>query len=955
MRTRSEASWSTTGVDARHHEPGDRIGEYIVLESIGAGGMGIVYAAYDPKLDRKIALKLLHDDGADEGATVGRLRLLAEGRALARVAHPNIVAVYDVGKIDDDAIYIAMELVDGQTLKQWRDASPRGWEEIIVKFVDIAAGLVAVHDADMVHRDVKPDNILIDGAGRARVTDFGLARPHEHAPPSLARAEQDLVSDSSRSVDLQLTRTGAKIGTPAYMASEQLQGGAATASSDQFAFCVALWECLYGERPFEGGSWVSLVMEVSEGRVRAPPPPPSGRPVPMWIRRTVERGLHADPALRWPSMQALREALQAGDPLRRRKRVGLGIATLAIAGLGAGAVQARRTAQDARAEAACATAAQRAHETWSGDARTGLRDHLQASKLDNAKELAEGVVTLFDAYAQNWAREYEAACLAKLEERASPVGDDLLDRRTECLDTRLSTTDALVQRLRQSPDALLSRAQYTVETSTNLDACTDDARLQRKPALPTDPSARERVRDLNRTLSSTQLHEHLGDYQEGLRISEAALAQARDTAHGPLIANGLYRVAVFEEKLGNYTRAVDRWVEAFHEAAISDDELLAGETAMSLAFAEGYQLERYAAGRRWAELAGTYTTRMDMKQTLFEARRLDVLAVMHEMQGDLDDSVRIHRRSIALRRSLVPATHQSLGYGMANLAGVLQARGELEEAETALLESKKIFENAFGPDNPTTAHVLDNLANLYIKMERYDEANALLGRVEKIWTKRLGPEHPDVGDTHLSYGDIAFSQGDLDGALTSHTRALEIYLTAYDQPHGDVVRSTLRVAEDHLLRGEWDRARTQFERVVEQVAKLDRRRDRGRAEYGLGTLALLRGETERARARFERAAIEFASLDEPPKSWQDRVRVGSAAVELAHLRSPQKTRAMEAMSEDTTLDTRARAVAAAWSMRFGHPSATQPRARLDALVRDAAPSTAHLVAVIAPVQPSLSE
>ena len=219
-RTRSNDWASTTGqIREVIRTPGSHIGPYIVLDQLGLGGMGVVYSAYDPKLDRKVALKVLRYEGHDETAAVARLRLVSEGRALARVSHPNVVAVYDVGTIDAE-VYVSMELVEGQTLGQWRKATPRAWPEVVGMFVEIASGLVAVHDAGLVHRDVKPDNILIDAEGRPKVTDFGLARPEADATQSLRRQEQALIDANVPVERLSMTQTGARLGTPAYMASE---------------------------------------------------------------------------------------------------------------------------------------------------------------------------------------------------------------------------------------------------------------------------------------------------------------------------------------------------------------------------------------------------------------------------------------------------------------------------------------------------------------------------------------------------------------------------------------------------------------------------------------------------------------------------------------------------------------------------------------------------------------
>jgi hypothetical protein len=273
---------------------GARIGRFVVEGAIGAGGMGRVVAAYDPVLDRRIALKLLR-----AGDTAGDARLLREAQAMARLAHPNVVAVHEAGAADG-RVYLAMELVDGGTLRGWL-AAPRGWRDIRDRFVEAGRGLAAAHDAGMVHRDFKPDNVLVGRDGRARVTDFGLVRA---APTDAPVAPAPGV-------------TSAVAGTPRYMAPEQHRGQPADARADQFAFCVALYEALWRADPFAAADAEARRARVLAGD--ASPPPPSR--VPARLAATVLRGLAADPAARHPSMQAVLEQLVRLPSRRRRARV----------------------------------------------------------------------------------------------------------------------------------------------------------------------------------------------------------------------------------------------------------------------------------------------------------------------------------------------------------------------------------------------------------------------------------------------------------------------------------------------------------------------------------------------------------------------------------------------------------------------------------------------------------
>lgn len=303
--------------DARPTElaTGARLGRYIVLERLGRGGMGIVYAAYDPDLDCKVAVKLLR--ARSELGSSGSAWLLREAQAMAALAHPNVAAVYDVGTIDEQ-LFLAMELLEG-SLKRWLDHD-HGWREVMARFLEAARGLEAAHAAGIVHRDFKPDNVLLTKDGHAKVTDFGLARA-------------DPVSDSDTShaglLGSPMTVAGEVMGTPMFMSPEQLRSETGDARSDQFAWCVSLYLALYKTDPF-AVTGDGRLEEISANRVREPP----SSPVPAWVHRAIVRGLRADAAERWPDMTALIATLDR-DPAATRRRIaigaGLGVAVAGIA------------------------------------------------------------------------------------------------------------------------------------------------------------------------------------------------------------------------------------------------------------------------------------------------------------------------------------------------------------------------------------------------------------------------------------------------------------------------------------------------------------------------------------------------------------------------------------------------------------------------------------------------
>ena len=685
----------------------------------------------------------------------------------------------------------------------------------------------------------------------------------------------------------------------------------ATPASDQFAFCVSLWEALFGERPFEGGSWVSLVVSVTEGQIRDPSATHSRRPVPGWLRRVIERGLSPAPADRWPDMRSLREALVAGDPTRTRRRWWLALGGLTVVGGMTGG----RLWYEARAHGAalaeCEVLAQRANQVWSEHARGRLRDHFSRSKIDDAMGIESSVESVLDTFVAAWTEEREAVCVAHVDLQRDSGDASLLERQADCLDARLEVMDALVETFATGGDIIVSRARRSSEGLADLQACSDTARLLRKPPLPEDPKERQDVRDLERALMQTLVHEHVGDYDEGLRRTQALLEQATDLGNAPVLARAHYRVAVFEEKLGDYEAAVDAWAAAFRQASLSGDDDLAAQAAGALAFTEGHQLGRHDAGIRWSELAGMLLERLDKIDTLDEARRLDVLAVLTEDKGRFDEAVALHRRSLALRESLVPPTHQSIGYGLVNLAGVLQNLGKLEEAEEALLRSRTIFEGAFGKDNPTTAHVIHNLAGLYQEQGRYEEAQVLHTKVLETWRARLGPEHPDVGDVLRAMGDTAMAQGALEAAITHYRDALAVHTKAAASGQAsDRAKSALRLADAVALRGDTEEAARRYEEAL-AASEPQQETLRGQVQLGLGWLAFDRGQRETARVHFERARGLFEGSAPHARTWVSRARVALAAA-LAPSAPQASVTTWRALADDEAEADSVRAEALAW-------------------------------------------
>lgn len=393
---------------------GSQIGRFVVVGQLGKGGMGVVYAAHDRELDRQVALKVMRSAAATPEE---RLRMLREGQAMARITHRNVITVYEVG-VTGDLVFLAQELLDGGTLGEWLEQR-HTHADIVAKFIKAGRGLAAAHAAGLVHRDFKPHNVLLGKDGRVRVADFGLARalgPDDEELPAATRANmararlEDAVSPMSA-----LTRTGAVMGTPMFMAPEQHEGQIADARSDQFAFSVAMYHALYGEYPFAGKTAIALADAVIEGRLEKPP---RGAHVPARLRKIVLRGLSTKREQRYPSMDAMLADLArpASRPLRKLAVVtGIGV-IVAAAVVGGYALRSRDEVVPPRPAVDPTTLSDDRDVAWlSAAIERGQLDDA-AEKYEMAAQLAQGAGAQARASIAHAAEAYVLALRGKLAE-----------------------------------------------------------------------------------------------------------------------------------------------------------------------------------------------------------------------------------------------------------------------------------------------------------------------------------------------------------------------------------------------------------------------------------------------------------------------------------------------------------------------------------------------------------
>ncbi|MGB1277004.1 MAG: protein kinase domain-containing protein, partial [Nannocystaceae bacterium] len=429
---------------------------------LGEGGMGIVYSAYDKELDRKVAVKLLRrTDGGEDG----HRRMQREAQAMARLSHPNVVQVYEVGFYEGQ-LFVVMEFVEGQTLRTWCRAKSRRWQEVVRVFSEAGRGLAAAHHAGLVHRDFKPENVLIGDDGRVRVLDFGLARAHEvdDAPTGpdagvfeLSEMAESHASASSSAFASRLTRSGTVLGTPAYMSPEQHMRQPADARSDQFSLCVALHEALAGERPFDEDNRAVLVFAKQTGQVREWPR--ERTKVPKWLRRAIGRGLSPHPVERWPSMAPLLAELGRVRAGTRRRWLWAGLAVVAVASVVGFGVAKSWAAQS---ELCSGSEAERSR-LWSVPRQGRVRVAMTLADSTVAEQAWPAVSEGVQAYTDEWVAVHREACEATNLRREQ--SRHLYNLQLQCLERRRGQLDALLDVLENSTIKMVADAAGAVVVS----------------------------------------------------------------------------------------------------------------------------------------------------------------------------------------------------------------------------------------------------------------------------------------------------------------------------------------------------------------------------------------------------------------------------------------------------------------------------------------------------------
>ena len=760
---------------------GQALDDYVILNVIGAGGMGVVYAAYDNKLGRKVAIKVLRAETSVSGEhslATSEARLLREAQAMAQLSHPNVVTVYQVGTVNGQ-VYLAMEYIDGQTLTAWLKEKPHRPQEIIDVLVKAGRGLEAAHRAGLVHRDFKPDNILIGRDHQVRVTDFGLARAASDdafLANSRAASIADLGDTRIRaSPPVSVTQTAMLMGTPAYMAAERYLGAPLDARSDQFSYCATLYESLFGQRAFAGATLAEVRGNILTGEMTEPP---RTRGVPRQVRALLVRGLSTDPAQRYPSMSELLHVLA------RKPATQWTILFASLLVLAAGLATLAAFLQSRSEAPRCQGSEKLLDDSWSPRRKEAIHRALTATGLPFAETLWHTVERQLDGYSTSWISMHHDSCEAT---RRGDQSEATLDRRMICLDRRHRELTALTDTLGRADKIVAENAVKAVGGLSEISDCADLESLMAAIDTPADPVRRKGLDAVHAELDRANVYLAI-DPKRGLAMALDTLKRAQELRYPPIEAETRLMIGRMAENAGLFAQAEDNLVRAEQTAEASRADAIKTRARIELVYVVGYELQRYSEAHLWARLAESSMQRGASNE--LAARALINEGAAYFAAGDYPKSRDLQEKALALQRTLHGNDHPDVATALDHVGNSLLALGDVARALEAQREAVAIFERTLGLEHPAAAEAINNLGNAYAEHEEYANAQVQYKKALALWEKALGPAHPRVAVALSNIGTVELRSGSAASALPYFERALAIEEKAFG-PENPSIAATL--------------------------------------------------------------------------------------------------------------------------------------------------------------------
>ncbi len=837
---------------------GETAGRYVILEPLGKGGMGVVYQAYDPELDRRIALKLLHVSEADQSqsqAGRARDRLLREAQALAQLAHPNVVSAYDVGTIGDQ-IFVAMELVEGQTLTCWLKERAPSRAQIVKVLLAAGRGMAAAHQAGLIHRDFKPDNIIVGDDGRVRVLDFGLARaaslePEESpaadalipAPGDDQPLDELMSTGGSKKLLSSMTMRGSVVGTPGYMAPEQCLGQTVDEKSDQFAFGATLYFALYGKQAFSARTFRELKEKVTAGRID---PAPSGKKIPAWLRGIALRAMAVDPTQRYPSLEALLQEL-ARDRRAKWQRLG---AVAAMILLAATTVFSLLLWQGGKNNL-CQGARAQLELFWNTQTQAEMNTAFAATNIAYAEDSRQRAVAALDDYAEAWANMKVDACQAT--HLRGEQSEHLLDLRMQCLERRRAELQALIAVFARADAQVVKKAATATTALTGLAACADLDALQERVPAPADPKQRRQLETMAGQLAEIKALDNVGKYAQALTQIAPLADQARRLAYLPIVFETRYRQGMLQHNRGQLEAA-----QASYFASLWASEAIGNDTGTVECLISMLRLyfdqENFSQAAQVGRRADALILRLHNPPRLRGLLLLD-LARLAGVEAHFAEAGRLAAQSVTLLEKAFGPVHSKVASALKIVGSAVSYLGDAQQGLRHTIKALAITEQVHGPAHPAVASPLLTLGIRYSDLGEYQQSEALLRRALAIWERSKGPEHPDVAQVLVNLGLALRYQNHFDQAGECYQRSLDIFRQALGEDNSMVGFTYSCLGELALLAQQLPQARAWYQKSMAIDEKIlgPKHPDLAYDLVGLGECHLESGQWSQARALLKRA------------------------------------------------------------------------------------------------------
>ena len=781
--------------------PQVRVGRFVVLERLGQGGMGLVYAVYDDKLDRRVALKLLKGDATDALSQ----RLEREAKTMARLSHPNVVPVFEVDE-HDGQLFIVMEYVQGKTLRDWVEGEPRAVEDVIDKYVQAARGLAAAHAAGIVHRDFKPDNAIVGASGRVQVLDFGLARSHGESGRSSSSAS-DLSSPTLPTGQLEtpLTESGSMVGTPAYMSPEQWHGEPPDHRTDQFAFCLSLWEALGGARPFTGTTRGELMLAVTEAKLVAPP-----KPIPSRVRRVLERGLSVEPTQRHDSMQAVIDALQAttGSPRWIRPVV----ITASVGGLVAATALSRQ--DDGGVGDPCVDGPAELAEVFDDERRAAIAEALARTEASFAEDTVARVDAELSEFTTEWLAGRRDACEAtKVRGEQS---EQVLAQRLDCLADRKRNLDAVVSVLEEIDRSTIANATMLARGLPSVERCSDLEYLSAAEPPLEDPEAEAKRLEILATLATADALEDAGRHADSERVAMDALKEARELDHPTSIVASASYVSHARFSLARRDEAA----EAAREGYVLADAA-APSFAVKILLAYGHSILHTS---RYDDAIAHYNRALALAEqrglgVAFEGVALFRRGEAQRNKGELDEALASYRECLSRLEAAGHGSEVLAAKTREDIGSVLQIKGDYSDALAYTERAIEDLSNVLGPEHPHVTGAMVSTGILLWRLDRQDDAQALFKKALKLQKEIYGETHPMIATTQHNLALSLVSQGRYAEAIERYQQGLQIFAESLGPEHPNVsaAHDAIGLAYQHL--GRYPEALEHHDKALEILRK----------------------------------------------------------------------------------------------------------------------------------------